>query len=90
VKIYQNEITELTDEQWTSISISYFTILADFRQRQFPPLEKNFIQAFKEQFQIELNEEEFIEIKDFAENYYSSAVQDRVSSDLINGHRLDI
>lgn len=89
MKIYNNEVTELTDEQWTNISIAYFTILADFRQRQFPPLEKNFVQAFKEQFEIEINEEEFAEIKDFAENYYSDVVQDHIASDLINGYRLD-
>ncbi|GAB1348343.1 hypothetical protein MASR1M107_05550 [Ignavibacteriales bacterium] len=89
MKIYNNEVNELTDEQWTTISIAYFTILADFRQRQFPPLERNFIQAFKEQFEIEINEEEFAEIKDFAENYYSESVQDKIAHDLINGYRID-
>ncbi len=84
--IYQKEqIEEISDELWTNLSMHYLTIDAEIKRTKLPPLEKNYIRLLKERYQLELTEDELLEVKDYAENYYSDAVIGRIQQDLAGG-----
>lgn len=80
-----NAIDEISDELWTTLSVSYWSVRQEIERKKLPPLEKNYIRLLRERFQIEVTEEEFLELKDFAENYYSDMVINRIYDDLAGG-----
>ncbi len=80
-----NAIDEIGDELWTTLSVSYWSVRQEIERKKLPPLEKNYIKLLRERFQLEVTEEEFLEIKDYAENYYSDMVINRIHEDMANG-----
>lgn len=80
-----NAIDEISDELWTTLSVSYWSVRQEIERKKLPPLEKNYIRLLRERFHIEVTEEEFLELKDYAENYYSDSVVNRIYEDIANG-----
>lgn len=80
-----NAIDEISDELWTTLSVSYWSVRQEIERKKLPPLEKNYIRLLRERFQLEVTEEEFLELKDYAENYYSDMVVNRIYEDMANG-----
>jgi hypothetical protein len=88
MKIDGKDTLEINDETWNYLSIAYFTIKIQFATKKSPPLEKYYIKELKEQFKIEVDGEEFDEIKDYAENYYSEGIKEKINDELLNGMQI--
>jgi hypothetical protein len=67
------------------LCIKYYVIKRDFESKKYPPKIDNYLKRFKADYHIELTEEEFVELKDYAENDYSDNVVSKMQQDFDSG-----
>ncbi|MGE5682831.1 MAG: hypothetical protein ACM34K_18345 [Bacillota bacterium] len=63
----------------------YYILLDEVTRKRLPPGESMFMKMFSDRYKIILDEEEFVELKDYAENEFTSEIPLQIQSDFESG-----
>ena len=85
--IYQGneEILFESDEALMSLVQYYYILLDEITRKREPPLPSTFIKQFKDRYHVTLSDEEYFELKDYAENEFRNDLPAQIKSDFATG-----
>ena len=80
---------EYSDEFLNNLAIQYFAITSDFKSGKLPPTPTAYIQEFEKRYKIEINLDEFFEIKEYSNNDYKYYLPDSIEEANKDFERID-